>query len=204
MDCIIGAGTAVSEPLSEIEVLGALRAMEGVTGAELLDDGASRRVISMEREVCRGACGLRIENRGMEEVSVMGTMYVLFCDARFSRPDGITMEMVSDNGEIVGHDVPESMRARLEARDDLIWMSEGFVMFPGRIGCRDARMVMLSSRLRVPGLPDGLEARLFYPSTSTAEYIGGLYGVSDRRLAKVVVGVGRGSVPVADVVQVSR
>lgn len=189
MDCSdVMTGNPAGE-VSEDDVVGALRTVPGVVGVEPMGQDLVCSVVEAEMSLRRGISGIRVENRGMEEVASSGRMYALFCDASFARPDEITMEMVSDSGEVVGHDVPESMRDSFLGRDDVIWMSDGFVLFPARIGMCDARMVMLSSRLRVPGLPEGMDARLFYPSTTSAEMIGAAFGVDDPRLAKVVAGV---------------
>lgn len=189
MDCsYLTAGKTTSE-VSEDDVISALRTVRGVVAAEPMDEGLAQSVFEAERSLRRGISGIRVENRGMEEVASSGRMYALFCDSSFSRPDEITMEMVSDSGDVIGHDVPESMRARFLQRDDVVWLSEGFVLFPSRIGMSDARMVMLSSRLRVPGLPDGMDARLFYPSTTSAEMMGSAFGVDDPGLAKIVAGI---------------
>ena len=181
----VGAGEAGAD---ECGLLSALRSMAGVVGAEPLDGDLVDEVCRIESSIKAVSGGMEVENRGILDCAAMGRHYVLFCDASFPRPEQVTMQMVDELGEVIGHDVPPGMRDLFENRDDVVWISDGFVIYPGLIGNRDARMVMLSSRLSVPGL-SGTEAVSFYPSASSAEAIGSRFGVSDPKVAAVVLGV---------------
>ena len=146
----VGAGEAGAD---ECGLLSALRSMAGVVGAEPLDGDLVDEVCRIESSIRAVSGGMEVENRGILDCAAMGRHYALFCDASFPRPEQVTMQMVDELGEVIGHDVPPGMRNLFENRDDVVWISDGFVIYPGLIGNRDARMVMLSSRLSVPGLP---------------------------------------------------
>ena len=194
MEGTISAGNGWARPRA-CGLLDALRDMEGVLAAEPLDAAEVEELIRAEESITRVSGGLRLDNRGARECAAMGRCYAMFCDAAFPRPDEVTMEMVYDAGTLIGHDVPPSMRGCLEERDDVVWMSDGFVLYPGRVGRRDATLVMLSGRLDVPW-PG--EVRVFYPSMSTADALMGRFGVSGTGVAAVLVGADPGRVSSCD------
>lgn len=180
---IAGAG------VTESEFIAALYRMEGVLRVEPMDEDLVREVVETEDSICRVSGGMRLDNRGVHDCCAMEGRFVMFCDVRFTRPDEVTMEMVDDTGQTIGHDVPPGMREHFGRRNDVFWMSDCFVMYPARFGANDVRMVMLSSGLRVPGIPDWCTARLFYPSPSSAVLIESRYGVSDPMISAAILGV---------------
>lgn len=174
----------------ESDLIEALTALDGVIAAEQLDDEAMKVVTGIETSIRTVSGGMRIENRGILDCAGMSRNYVLFCGSGFPRPEQVTMEMVDDAGEVVGHDVPPCMVDVFRSRDDVIWMSDGFVLYPGLVCDRDVRMVMLSSRMKVSGPLGEFDVRSFYPSASSAEYLLGLFGREpDRSVAAVILGV---------------
>lgn len=176
----------VVRPKSESDVMEYILSKEGVLRVEPLDRRTVGRLVEAEESITRVSGGMRLENRGMTDCAGMERNFVMFCDASFPRPDEVTMEMVDDRGVVIGHDVPPCMRQDFAARDDIIWMADGFVMYPRRVGEHDVRMVMLSSRFDVP---EPLVSRIFYPSLTTAHMLNGMFGVECERLASVVIGV---------------
>ncbi|HJH57559.1 MAG TPA: hypothetical protein IAC83_05770 [Euryarchaeota archaeon] len=174
----------------ESDLIEALTALDGVIAAEQLDDETMKVVTGIETSIRTVSGGMRIENRGILDCAGMSRNYVLFCGSGFPRPEQVTMEMVDDAGEVVGHDVPPCMVDAFRSRDDVIWMSDGFVLYPGLVCDRDVRMVMLSSRMKVSGPLGEFDVRSFYPSASSAEYLLGLFGREpDRSVAAVILGV---------------
>ncbi len=174
----------------ESDLIEALTALDGVIAAEQLDDEAMKVVTGIETSIRTVSGGMRIENRGILDCAGMSRNYVLFCGSGFPRPEQVTMEMVDDAGEVVGHDVPPCMVDAFRSRDDVLWMSDGFVLYPGLVCDRDVRMVMLSSRMKVSGPLGEFDVRSFYPSASSAEYLLGLFGHEpDRSVAAVILGV---------------
>ena len=172
---------------SESDFLSALRSMSGVIGAEPLDTGMMDDVCRTELSIRVASGGIAVDNRGILDCARMGRHYALFCDSTFPRPEQVTIQMVDELGEVIGHDVPPGMREAFTSRSDVIWISDGFLIYPGLVGRHDAGIVMLSSRLTVPGLP-GADVVSFYPSTSSAELIGSRFGLRDPKVAVVVLG----------------
>lgn len=187
------------------EFLRALSSLEGVVRAERMDAGLLRKIEGIELGMGRGASGIRIENRGMAKCSSREDVFVLICDGRLQRPSGHMMEMVDDDGVVVGHNVSPGDPDPSAGGEPVQWLTSSFVMYPGRMALRDVRMVMRAGRLPMR-LPDGVDAWVFYPSVSSAGEMLSHLGVEDRALCAVVLGVDGlerpASVPVADVVEV--
>lgn len=177
----------------------------GVMRAETLPDDMLRTVAGIESSIMQVSGGMRIECSGMGVCSSMGTVLVLFCDDGFPRPSEVTMEMVDDRGTVIGQDVPLAMRGSFEGRDDVCWISDGFVLFPRRIDSHfDVRMVLHESRVHVPDAGPGVDARVFYPSPESANLLNSWFGMSCRGMSTLIMGVDGldASVPVTDMVQV--
>lgn len=171
---------------TETDLIGYLSGRDGIIRIEPLDADLTARLLREEESITNVSGGLRIDNRGMRDCAAMGHRFVMFCDASFPRPEGVTMEMVDDSGTVVGHDVPPGMMREFRDRNDVIWMADGFVMYPKRVGTSNVTLVMLSSPLEVP---EPLRARLFYPSMTSAHMMCQEFGVGGEDIAAVVLGV---------------
>ena len=190
MDCTDATLLNAGAPFTEADFIDAAGSMPGVIRVEPLDGDMVDRVLETEMSISVVSGGMRLDNRGALECASMGGRFAMFCDATFPRPDAVTMEMVDDRGELVGHDVPPGLRRAYEGRDDVCWLAEGFVLYPRRIGPHDVTMVMRSAGMRVPGVPENVEVRVFYPSPSSASLLGAPYGLDDGRVSAALVGVG--------------
>ena len=185
--------------------LDAVLGMPGVVGLAVLEDRVVADVLEIEGSIGTVSGGMRLEVPGLERCAGMENVLALSCDSRFPRPSEPTILMLDREGGVVGHDVPAGSRDGYGEGDDLIWLSDTFVMYASMVSRGEVRMVMLSSRVRVPGFSEGVRAELFYPSVCSAEYLNRACGFSGDRLSTVVMGIspmGDRSVPVADVVQV--
>lgn len=174
------------------EPVEALLSMDGVIAVEPVGREVLDRVVEIETSIKCVSGGMRIDNRGILDFKDMDRVYVMFCDRTFPRPDQVTMEMVDDAGNVVGHDVPPCMVQRFRSRDDVIWMGDGFVLYPGLVGNGDVTMVMLSSGLSIRTGEGEVDARMFYPSVESAELLGTMFGHLDSKVAAVIVGVSPG------------
>ncbi len=179
-----------------------LSGLKGVLRVERLERSVVGVVADMEDSIREVTAGMRLENSGMATCASCDDVFVILADGDFPRPEAITMEMVDDRGVTVGHDVPPSQVERYRERDDVIWISDNFVLFPLKLDPHDVRMVMRATRMEVPF---DHEPWIFYPSPETADTLNTVLGVGDRTLSTIVVGVNGlddGSVPVTDVVEV--
>ena len=190
------------------EFLETLRSMDGVIMADVMPDDLIREVAEMETSIDCISGGMRLENIGLFQCLHREEVIVLLSDGVFERPREITIRMIDTDGVVIGHDVPEYLWEEFSGRDDLIWMSDGFVLFPDLSTNKDAKMVMGCSTLKLNGVPEEVDARMFYPSISSAEIMNRRFGVEGTGISAAVIGVdglepscGQ-SVSVSDVVEV--
>ncbi len=184
------------------EFMQILSDVPGVLDIRSLDRGLIQRVVDHEVGLRHVSGGMRLENPGVGTCASCDNVMALFCDVSFPRPTTITMEMVDDRGVTVGHDVPDPMRSAFIGRDDIIWVSDNFILYRERFAPYDVSMVLSASRLEY-AFPEGIEAWSFYPSPGAADMLNDELGMHVPGMATILIGVdGLESVPVADVMQV--
>ncbi len=188
------------------EFMDLLKGMDGVLDVARLSRDTVQEIVQIEDSITEVSCGLRMENSGIGTCASREHVFAISCNGDFPRPREVTMEMIDEDGIVIGHDVPPCMMDHFKARDDVIWIADSFVMYPGKITANDARMVLHASRCDDDAIPKGIEPWLFYPSTSSALRLNDVLGFEGEGLSTIIVGVDRlcegPSVPVADVVQV--
>ena len=188
------------------EFVDLLKGMDGVLDVALLSRDTVQEIVQIEDSITEVSCGLRMENSGVGTCASREHVFAISCDGRFPRPREITMELIDEDGVVIGHDVPLCMMDHFKARDDVIWIADSFIMYPGKVTANDARMVLHASRCDDAAIPEGLEPWIFYPSTSSAMRLNGILGFEGEGLSTIILGVDRlcegPSVPVTDVVQV--
>lgn len=166
-----------------------LRTMEGIDDVAVLSDDLGSRVASEDHSVSMVAGGMRMSSPGVDACLSKDRRFVLFCNGSFPRPRQITMEMVDDDGQVIGHDVPSCMMDSYAGRDDVIWIADSFVMYPSRVGPSDACMVMHESRFVHDSMPDGIDAWIFYPCMTSACMLNEALGFVGDRMSTVILGV---------------
>ena len=192
------------------EFMDAMLRTAGVIRIEPIPPDLAQSVAATEVSVDTITGGMRLENIGLFQCLHCPDVFVLFCDGVFKRPNEITMRMIDLDGVVIGHDVPPDMIHEYEGRTDICWMSDGFVLFPERIGNRDAKMVIGCSEYLSEDIDEGTRMRLFYPSIRSAELMNTRFGVFREGVSTAILGVDGleacddRSVPVSDVVEVPR
>ena len=171
------------------EYLGLLRAMPGVVRAELVPADLVQSVAEMEASITRASGGMKLENSGMVQCLKRSMVAVVFCDCDFKRPEAVTMRMVDTDGVVIGHDVPPSRMDEFRARDDVLWIASGFIMYADLICSNDATMVMDSSSLMVAGAPEDSVAEMFYPSCSSSDMINTRFAMPGGMISNAIVGI---------------
>ena len=188
------------------DFIGFLDGLQGVIHAVPLDRDQVDDVIAKEEALTSVTAGLRMENSGVATCGSRKNVFALYCDSNYPRPDKITMEMIDDRGVTIGHDVPLCMMDQFKGRSDVIWFTDNFVLYPGKMAPYDVRMVMRACKMDW-NLPDGIVPWTFYPSPETADMINSWFGYTDRTKSTIILGVDgldtpEASVPVADMVEV--
>ncbi|MDR0524016.1 MAG: hypothetical protein LBG62_06325 [Candidatus Methanoplasma sp.] len=149
------------------DVLSVLRSMDGVAAAFLLDGAALDAAVAEER-VAGTISGMPMENRALDECVRREVRVCLFCTGAFGDAEGRVLVMEDGDGNVLGHDVIGGRGAEADFGEDALWLSDDFVVFPGRRSAGGVRMVMLPRRVSSIGRAEGAgDPVLMYPSTGT-------------------------------------
>ncbi len=170
-----------------IEALGKHR---GVKQIMLLDEDLAETIKDEESQVV-SSFGTPIENEAMDECLSKEVRLCIYCDYSFEHPDDSIMFMMDGDGKIVGQDVADSKRSQFEGKEDIMWLSEDFVLYTGADMGADIRMIMVSQRYHGFSEEDGVsDAVVFFPATSTDCIIKSRYGYpQDQQIATAIMGL---------------
>ena len=115
----------------------------------------------------------------------------MFTDTDFIMPECPTMRMLDADGNIIGHDLSPGMIEEYSSREDVMFLSDDFIVYSDADMCGDASMEMLPIRYRGTGewILDELDAVLWYSSPSSSEIISGHFEEMRFGLAAGVMGL---------------
>jgi len=126
---------AVSKPLE------AIRNMKGVVSAFYLDKEVLSQM-KMEEEKVKAMGNISVINQGFSQALEKEHVIAIIKDPRFRPPPEPTVILVSDKGEIMGLEVfPFTAKEYLD-REDVVWLSDAFILFPNVKGKGKEQFVM--------------------------------------------------------------
>lgn len=131
---------------------------------------------------------LPVDPVGFNEVMDSDLSLVMFFDdnlASFSEEP--FMDLVDSRGVVVGHDILASER-HLYDSPDYIWLSDNMFFDIKKVAGYEMRCLIKAARYRPECLPEGIEARVFFPCTSTVEYLDERFGYTNDT-AVVLLGI---------------
>jgi len=126
---------AVSKPLEII------KSMRGVVNAFYLDKEILGRMKKEEDKVT--AMGnIAVHNVGFSEALEKDHVIAIIKDPRFRPPPEPTVVLVSNKGEIMGLEVFPFTAKEYLNREDVVWLSDAFVLFPNVKGMGGENFIM--------------------------------------------------------------
>ena len=136
--------------------------------------------------------GMPIENKAMDACLSCDFVFCVYADMSFERPENTIMVMQDSAGNVFGHDIPDSQIESYNGREDIIWLSYDFILYPEAADvCEQMTLVMLPQEYRSFTEGDGVsEALVFYPAVTTDCIIKDRYGdPNDSSIATLLMGV---------------
>ncbi len=167
-----------------------LMRQKGVVRVEAMPPDLVNRIVSEESTV-RSSFGTEVVNSGLDQCLERGCLVVAFVDEDFWEPQETSMLLRNSDGTVIGHDVPRSRIHEFEGRDDIMFISDGFVMMMDRPMDSAPYMEMLSRRYSGDdgSLPDDVNAVIWFPSPTSSDIIHDAFGQPDTGLATAMLGV---------------
>lgn len=138
---------------------------EGIVKIMMLSDDQFRDAWALERSL-RTQTESEYENVGFEEVSKRECRACIFVDDDFRLDKHSLVKMLDGTGKVIGTTVPEEEMESYSGRDDVIWLSKDFVMFPYIEAAGKERFVLYPYEF--PELSDEIEGCINAVGTSPA------------------------------------
>lgn len=167
------------------QLLERLRSEVGVVAAEVIPDDLFSMIVEGERGVTGAMGSMPVINTGLQDCIDRNTRICIFEDDTMWHPDSRTMNMRDGNGRIVGHTVGRSEALDFMRRDDVVFLSDDFVMYPDLeiSGTPVMELLAVPYRCRDGWIPEGMSPVLWYPCTTNSDMIHRYFGRDDLRTA---------------------
>ncbi len=111
------------------EQLEMIRGLRGVVHAFYLDRTILEQLREEETKV-RAMGNIEVDNEGFNQALQRDNIICIVKDPRFRPPPEPTVILKSGDGNLLGEEVFPFTMKKYENRDDVVWLSDGFVLFP--------------------------------------------------------------------------
>lgn len=126
-------------PEKPLEIVKGLR---GVIHAFYIDEDVLEQMREEEAKVRAIGGNISVDNQGFTQALEHEYVIAIIKDPRFRPPPEPTVELHSDDGTVMGVEVFPFNADQYANREDVIWLSDGFVLFPESKGSGGERFVM--------------------------------------------------------------
>jgi hypothetical protein len=106
-----------------------VRGLRGIIYAFYLDKDILEK-LKQEESTVRAMGNIQVDNRGFTEALKRENVICIVKDPRFRPPPEPTVVLETTDGEIIGEEVFPWTAKKYEGRKDVVWLSDGFVLFP--------------------------------------------------------------------------
>ena len=178
------------ETMSEDKPLEILKGMKGVVDAFYLTPEILTKV-KAEEETVMAVGKISVINEGYNEALKREHVICIVKDPRFRPPPEPTVILRSTDGKIMGIEVFPETAGKYKDMDDIIWLSDGFVIFPNVMpgdGCDEAFVMPPVSFPELNESNGCINVVSCSPAPTCDKMIREWHGMDDnRRLASVLV-----------------
>jgi hypothetical protein len=125
------------------DVIAMLKGMKGTIHAFPLENACRSKITDIEKDI-KAALGIPVINLGVEKCLERQYVICIIKKASFRPPPEPTVVLISDDGTILGEEVLPNRKKEFIAnnKEEIIWLSEEFVMYPERKGNQREFFVM--------------------------------------------------------------
>jgi len=116
----------MSDPNLPLDII---KKMRGVINAFYLNHETMEELRDEEATV-RSTMNIDVANEGFNEALQREKVICILKDPRFRPPPEPTVILRADNGTLMGTEVFPHTAKEYQSRTDVIWLSDGFVVFP--------------------------------------------------------------------------
>lgn len=147
--------------------------------------------VEREESTVVSSFGTPVDNSGLRDCMRRGHMFVALVNDEFWVPPTMTMVLRNAEGETVGHDIPADRIDEFMSRNDIVFLSDNFVMYSDKDMGGAPVMEMLSQQYAGEdgSLPTETSAVLWYPSPTSGQLISRFLEADLGALATAIVGI---------------
>ncbi|MDR0791231.1 MAG: hypothetical protein LBE47_01690 [Methanomassiliicoccaceae archaeon] len=172
--------------------LNIIKGLTGVLKAFYLNDEILN-VLREEEAKVKGSMEIGVINEGFNEALTREKVICIVKDTRFRPPPAPTVILRSDDGLIMGEEVFPHTTHLYDGREDVVWMGDGFIVFPTVKAKGGEKFVM--PPIAFPELNEGngcIDVISCSPAPTSDVKIKEYYGLEDNpRLATILVAFDR-------------
>jgi len=173
------------------EIVEMLQKMRGSVYVFPLNNECRTKIWDIEKDI-KAALGIPVINAGVEECLKRDHVICIIKNRAFRPPPEATVLLVSDDATILGEEVlPHRKKEFLEKnKEEVVWLSEEFVMYPERTGNLKEMFVMPPVSFpeveQYEGVTDVVSCSPSAPSDMMLRQMHGYE--DDPRLASILIG----------------
>ena len=130
---------SVDGPEEPLEIVKNLR---GVIHAFYLSEDILSKMKEEEAKVRAAGGNIDVDNQGFSQALTRQHVIAIIKDPRFRPPPEPTVTLMSEDGKTMGVEVFPFTLEQYAKRDDVVWLSDAFVMFPEVHGDGGEKFVM--------------------------------------------------------------
>lgn len=159
------------------ELVQRLRSERGAVRVEVMPDDLFDRVVEEESGVSGAMGNMPVMNTGLKDCMERGTRVCIFEDLGFWHPDVRSMRMLDGNGNTIGHDLTDAELPEFRGRNDVMFISDDFVMYPNlpMDGVTTMELLSIPYRGRGDWIPAETSPVLWYPCSTSSDIIHAYY-----------------------------
>ena len=170
------------------EFVNVLSAFPGVVRFETLTQEVLRSVMDLEYSP-RNIGFTPVDPEGILEVSNKNLNMVLFCNHDFPMFTQPCMDILDKNGRLIGFDIMDRDKHIFHS-DNFIWLTDNLFVDISQLDSRgELTTVIHSVQFPMPGLPEDVKPRVYYPSTETAKFLNKHFKIRTKVVSTVLLGV---------------
>jgi hypothetical protein len=131
MEFIISVLTVRGGMTSIEQAIGIIKGMSGTLQVFPLDEETREGILQVERTI-KSQMGMEVKNEGLEQCLHRRYVLCILKNKQFRPPPEPTVQLLADEGTVIGTEVLPGQHGQYQGRDDILWLCEDFVVYMDR------------------------------------------------------------------------
>ena len=162
--------------------------MEGIVSAVPMDDDIIE-IIAEEECSVTSMTGIEVVNQAYKDVMTRNNKICIFCSGTLPREETSTMLLEDEEGHVMGAMLPPSKIPEYQGRNDVVWVSEDFIIFPNVQGVGKEKFVLLPMKFDALDIPECKDVIMCSPAPSSDAILKRYFGRSvSEKTSTLIIG----------------